>query len=156
MDKVAYFKITRLKISRFKSHVEETEYHFGDLTMISGGNHTGKTTIADAIAWAMIGQGFFGGHLLDRFYNDKEREKRIAVELEYVDASGIRHVLSRQRINDKVDAALDGSVIRQKDLNAMFGDADEFLSLVNPLYFVEILAEKGRGLLERNLSPVKH
>ena len=155
MDKVAYFKITRLKISRFKSHVEETEYHFGDLTMISGGNHTGKTTIADAIAWAMIGQGFFGGHLLDRFYNDKEREKRIAVELEYVDASGIRHVLSRQRINDKVDAALDGSVIRQKDLNAMFGDADEFLSLVNPLYFVEILAEKGRGLLERNLSPVK-
>ena len=85
----------------------------------------------------------------------KEREKRIAVELEYVDASGIRHVLSRQRINDKVDAALDGSVIRQKDLNAMFGDADEFLSLVNPLYFVEILAEKGRGLLERNLSPVK-
>lgn len=46
MDKVAYFKITRLKISRFKSHVEETEYHFGDLTMISGGNHTGKTTIA--------------------------------------------------------------------------------------------------------------
>ena len=62
MDKVAYFKITRLKISRFKSHVEETEYHFGDLTMISGGNHTGKTTIADAIAWVMIGQGFFGGH----------------------------------------------------------------------------------------------
>ena len=155
MDKVAYFKITRLKISRFKSHVEETEYHFGDLTMISGGNHTGKTTIADAIAWVMIGQGFFGGHLLDRFYNDKERKKRVAVELEYVDASGIRHVLSRQRINDKVDAALDGSAIRQKDLNAMFGDADEFLSLVNPLYFVEILAEKGRGLLERNLSPVK-
>lgn len=154
MDKVAYFKITRLKISRFKSHVEETEYHFGDLTMISGGNHTGKTTIADAIAWVMIGQGFFGGHLLDRFYNDKERKKRIAVELEYVDASGIRHVLSRQRINDKVDAALDGSAIRQKDLNAMFGDADEFLSLVNPLYFVEILAEKGRGLLERNLPPV--
>lgn len=36
----------------------------------------------------------------------------------------------------------------------MFGDADEFLSLVNPLYFVEILAEKGRGLLERNLPPV--
>lgn len=97
MDKVAYFKITRLKISRFKSHVEETEYHFGDLTMISGGNHTGKTTIADAIAWVMIGQGFFGGHLLDRFYNDKERKKRVAVELEYVDASGIRHVLSRQR-----------------------------------------------------------
>ena len=154
MDKVAYFKITRLKISRFKSHVEETEYHFGDLTMISGGNHTGKTTIADAIAWVMIGQGFFGGHLLDRFYNDKERKKRVAVELEYVDASGIRHVLSRQRINDKVDAALDGSAIRQKDLNAMFGDADEFLSLVNPLYFVEILAEKGRGLLERNLPPV--
>ena len=124
------------------------------MTMISGGNHTGKTTIADAIAWVMIGQGFFGGHLLDRFYNDKERKKRIAVELEYVDASGIRHVLSRQRINDKVDAALDGSAIRQKDLNAMFGDADEFLSLVNPLYFVEILAEKGRGLLERNLPPV--
>lgn len=58
MDKVAYFKITRLKISRFKSHVEETEYHFGDLTMISGGNHTGKTTIADAIAWVMIGRAF--------------------------------------------------------------------------------------------------
>ncbi len=26
-----------------------------------------QTTIADAIAWVMIRQGFFGGHLLDRF-----------------------------------------------------------------------------------------
>ena len=154
MEKVSYFKIVRLKIQKFKTHVQPVEYHFGDLTVISGGNHTGKTTIADAIAWAVSGQGFFGGHILDKFYNDKAHEKHIAVELEYVDAAGCRHQLSRQRINDKVEAALDGNAIRQKDLNAVFGDADEFLSLINPLYFIEVLAEKGRGLLERNLPPI--
>lgn len=63
MEKVSYFKIVRLKIQKFKTHVQPVEYHFGDLTVISGGNHTGKTTIADAIAWAVSGQGFFGGHI---------------------------------------------------------------------------------------------
>lgn len=154
MEKVSYFKIVRLKIQKFKAYVQPAEYHFGDLTVISGGNHTGKTTIADAIAWAVSGQGFFGGHMLDKFYNDKEHEKYIAVELEYMDAAGCLHRISRQRINDKVEAALDGNSIRQKDLNAMFGDTDEFLSLINPLYFIEVLADKGRGLLERNLPPI--
>ena len=58
-----------------------------------------------------------------------------------MDAAGCRHQLSRQRINDKVEAALDGNAIRQKDLNAVFGGADEFLSLINPLYFIEVLAD---------------
>ena len=31
---------------------------------------------------------------------------------------------------------------------------DEFLSLINPLYFIEVLADKGRGMLERNLPPI--
>ncbi len=38
----------------------------------------------------------------------------------------------------------------------MFGEPDVFLSIFNPLYFIEELAEDGKKLLEKLLPPVPH
>ena len=48
----------------------------------------------------------------------------------------------------------DGYAIRQTDLNEMFGERDVFLSIFNPLYFIEELGEDGKKLLERYLPPI--
>lgn len=152
MDKYPYFKITGLRMAGFKCHEEPVEYWLDDLNIITGGNHTGKTTIADAIAFAITGKGYLGGHLIDKFYNENGRE--LLVTLTYQDDKGFYHVLNRQRKNDKMEIALDDRAIRQKDLQALFGDTDEFLSLFNPTYFIEVLQEEGRALLERHLPPI--
>ncbi len=49
----------------------------------------------------------------------------------------------------KMSASLDGAPVRQADLNEVFGEPDVFLSIFNPLYFIEELADYKRHLLLR-------
>lgn len=149
MDKYTNLKITKLEMSGFKCHTQSASYLFGDITQIRGANHTGKTTIADAIAFAVTGQGFFGGRFLDRYY--AEGSRALCVTMDFL-ADGAVHTLARQRINDRMEIALDGTTVRQKDLNILFGDTDEFLSLFNPLYFINVIKDKGRQLLAPYLT----
>lgn len=50
----------------------------------------------------------------------------------------------------------DGYEIRQLDLADLFGERDVFLSIFNPLYFIEELGEDGKKLLERYLPTIPH
>ena len=51
MKKLKQFRITEMTISGFKCFREPTTFRFGPLTIITGGNGRGKSSIADAIAW---------------------------------------------------------------------------------------------------------
>lgn len=60
MEKIQSFQITGMTIAGFKSYEEPTSLVFGNPTVITGGNGRGKTSIADAIAFAVTGLPFFG------------------------------------------------------------------------------------------------
>lgn len=55
MERIRSFQITSMTISGFKSYQEPTELVFGNPTVITGGNGRGKTSVADAIAFAVTG-----------------------------------------------------------------------------------------------------
>lgn len=154
MEPYKSISIATLKISGFKCHTDEALFNFSDINLIVGGNHTGKTTIADAIAFAVTGQGFWGGHFIDKFYNDENPD--ILIEMCFTDENNNEHNVYRKRRKDKMDIAFDGQIVRQQDLNFLFGDKDEFLSMLNPLYFIEELAESGSTFLEKHLPPISH
>ena len=80
--------------------------------------------------------------------------REIRLSLSYLDQTGTEHTIERRRKDDKMEIALDGRSILQRDLVSMFGDLDEFLALYNPLYFIEILQDGGRKLLEKHLPPM--
>lgn len=61
MNKIEQFRITGMTISGFKSYEGPTELTFGDPTVITGGNGRGKTSIADAIAFAVTGTPLLRG-----------------------------------------------------------------------------------------------
>lgn len=73
MNKIEQFRITGMTISGFKSYEGPTELTFGDPTVITGGNGRGKTSIADAIAFAVTGLPFFGERGIDRLHNESKR-----------------------------------------------------------------------------------
>ena len=50
----------------------------------------------------------------------------------------------------------DSTEIRQLDLTDLFGEKEVFLSIFNPLYFIEELGEDGKKLLARYLPPISH
>ena len=149
MKKIEQFQITSMSISGFKSYEKPTELTFGNPTVITGGNGRGKTSIADAIAFAVTGLPLFGERGLDRLHNEKNPD--VAIQMRFVDENGITHELTRIRRNNDMSIYYDGHTIRQLDLADLFGERDVFLSILNPLYFIEELGTNGKNLLERYL-----
>ena len=154
MKKIEQFQITGMTISGFKSYQEPTELAFGNPTTITGGNGQGKTSIADAIAFAVTGLPFFGERGIDKLHNEVQPE--VSVSLRFVDETGAPHELRRTRLKNSMCIHYDGYLIRQMDLTEMFGERDVFLSIFNPLYFIEVLGDEGKNLLEMYLPMIPH
>jgi DNA repair exonuclease SbcCD ATPase subunit len=154
MKKINGFTITRLTVSGFKSFAEEKSFDFGGTTFIHGQNACGKSSIADAIAFAVTGQPFIGDKSSDRLGNPEC--DAMQVTMDFIDETGQARSLIRSRKNGKMSIAVDGCAVRQTDLTEMFGERDVFLSIFNPLYFIEELADGGKALLEKLLPPVPH
>ena len=154
MEKIRSFYIKKLSMRGFKKFLEPVEFEFGGMTAIMGQNAQGKSSIAEAITYAITGAPYFGGEKsIDRLYTIDTREMRICLT---IDAGGTEHELIRERVNDETTITFDTVQIKQSDLNTMFGERDLFLSIFNPLYFSEELGDKGRNLLERCLPAVSY
>lgn len=149
MKKIEQFQIIGMTISGFKSYEGPTELTFGNPTVITGGNGRGKTSIADAIAFAVTGLPFFGERGIDRLHNESNPD--VSIQMRFVDERGAAHELTRTRRKNRMTITYDGYEIRQLDLTDLFGERDVFLSILNPLYFIEELGEDGKNLLERYL-----
>ena len=152
MEKIKGFHISSMTVSGFKCYEEPTEITFGNPTIVTGGNGRGKSSLADAIAFAVTGLPFFGERGIDRLHNETNPDLQITMR--FTDDTGRAHELTRSRQKDRMSITYDGYAIRQTDLNEMFGERDVFLSIFNPLYFIEELGEDGKKLLERYLPPI--
>lgn len=149
MEKLKSFRITALHMEGFKSYSQPTDLSFGDPTVITGGNGRGKSSIADAIAFAVTGLPFFGEHRIDRLHSEDNPD--LFIRMWFVDENGTLHELSRARKSNRMTITYDGCEVRQVDLTDLFGERDVFLSIFNPLYFIEELGNDGKNLLQRYL-----
>lgn len=152
MDKISGFQITGMRLAGFKSFAQPTELTFGNPTVITGGNGRGKTSIADAIAYAVTGLPFFAEHNIDRLHSEIDPE--LFVTLRFVDDKGAAHELTRSHKGSRTGIVYDGQELRQLDLTEIFGEKDVFLSIFNPLYFIEELGDEGKNLLQRYLPMI--
>ena len=155
MEKINDFRILELIISGFKGFPEPQTFQFDyGINFILGDNGLGKTTIAEAIAFAFMGTGFFGEKTLDRLQNRDAKEMFVSVK--FTDEAGEVHELMKTRKNNANGITYDGYNVRQADLYNLFGDKDLFLSMFNPLYFIETLGTDGKNLLGKLLPAVSH
>ena len=154
MNKIERFQITGMTISGFKSYQGPTELKFGGVTTITGGNGRGKSSVADAIAFAVTGMPFFGERGIDRLHNEENPD--VSISLRFLDGEDVQHELLRTRRGNVMSITYDGYSIRQSVLDEMFGGKDVFLSIFNPLYFIEELGAKGKELLEQHLPLIRH
>ena len=152
MDKISGFQITGMRLAGFKSFAQPTELTFGNPTVITGGNGRGKTSIADAIAYAVTGLPFFAERNIDRLHSESDQE--LFVTLRFMDDKGAAHELTRSHKGSRTGIVYDGQELRQLDLTEMFGEKDVFLSIFNPLYFIEELGDEGKNLLQRYLPMI--
>ena len=71
---VKKLRVLSLTVKGFRGFSEETSFAFKDLNTITGHNGQGKSSIADAIAFAITGVSFYGGSRLDHLYHKKYQE----------------------------------------------------------------------------------
>lgn len=154
MKKINGFSITRLTLTGFKCYKDTTSFEFGDTTFITASNGQGKSSIADALAFAFVGTPFFGDKGLDRLQNKFAQEMTVSVD--FADNNGENHNLTRSRKRDTTSITYDGITVKQSDLSEAFGGKDVFLSILNPLYFIDVLGDSGKSLLEKLLPTVRH
>ena len=154
MQKINGFSIIALYMRGFKCFMDETRFEFGDTTLVKGANGLGKSSIADAIAFVFTGTNFFGEKSLDRLRNPEAKEMEVSVR--FVDDDGEIHTLDRVHKRNTTEITLDGVNVRQTDVNEVFGSGDLFISMLNPLYFIETLGTEGKDLLESLLPVVSH
>lgn len=152
MDPIKSFTITDLTVSGFKCYGEQASWKLGNPTVITGGNGRGKSSLADAIAFAVTGLPFFGERGIDKLHAEENPE--LFISMGFVDGNGAAHLLSRSRRQNRMTITMDGRELRQADLTELFGEKDVFLSIFNPLYFIEELGDDGKKLLERYLPEV--
>jgi recombinational DNA repair ATPase RecF len=152
MEKIKEFTIIKIKMKGFKAFAEETEFRFGRMSYIFGSNGQGKTTIADAIAYAFCAVPLWGEKSVERLMSKGAEE--MYVEVEFVDGDGEIHQLIRRRKGSDTSITFDARPYRQTDLGILFAEKDIFLSILNPLYFIEKIAKDGREFLQKLLPSV--
>ncbi len=152
MDKIKNFSILSVKMEGVKRFKEPYEIKLDTLTYISGGNGQGKTTVADAIAYAFCGTPFWGEKSCDKLQNPDCKEMK--VEVRFVDENGEIHTLLRKRNGNSSTVTMDALQLRQTDITNIFADKEVFLSMLNPLYFIEKIADGGREFLQKLMPPV--
>ena len=140
---IKQFRVTRLTISGFKGYADQKTFQFGGMNVISGHMGVGKSSIADAIAFAITGVGFYAGAKIDYLYHQDTRD--LLVELEFEDESGKLRTLARHRKDDKMDITLDGVRIGQGDLTTMFGERDLSVDVQPAILYQCFGAVRGRN-----------
>jgi len=141
MKKITNFHILRITMRGFKRFCDEYSIDLDRITYIHGANGEGKSTIADAIAYAFCGTPFWGEKSCERLMNPDCTE--MSVEVQFVDDQGEVHTLTRRRIGNSTTIVFDTMTVRQSDVVNLFAEKDVLLSLLNPLYFIEKIAEDG-------------
>lgn len=75
---IKQFRVTRLTISGFKGYADQKTFQFGGMNVISGHMGVGKSSIADAIAFAITGVGFYAGAKIDYLYHQDSLIKLVS------------------------------------------------------------------------------
>ncbi len=152
MDRIKKITVLKVKMEGFKRFKEPYEVNMNKLTYIAGANGEGKTTLADAVSYAFCGTPFWGEGSCDRLKNPDSG--KMSVEVCFADENGEVHNLSRTKNGETTAVVLDGHTMRQADMAETFAEKNIFLSILNPLYFIEKLAGDGKDFLQKLMPPI--
>ncbi len=123
-----------------------------NITYIIGENFQGKTTLGSLFNWCLTGTNLYGKEK-EQVLNDKTNEKRVLVDVSFVDNFGIEHRLVREKTKEMM-LILDGREIEQGALGKYYHDKEIFLAAHNPYYFFSLEPKEQKRLLGKILPSI--
>lgn len=147
-------KVNYVKTIGFRKFKKIFETELYDITNVTGKNRSGKSNLLYAIINIMLGTNLTGD---DRACLINKRCDSSYGELHFTDNMGIKHILIRVKHkykNKNNFITLDGKEVSQDDLITFYSDKKLFLSIINPLYFLNCKPADRKELFEKYISAV--
>lgn len=143
--------INKIAITGFRGYKERVEYQLGDRTIINGDNGLGKSSIGEAIVWAITGCDMWGNEKSTTKLVNDSGVKLTEVSLECVLDGQVINITRRKKgsSND-----LYVNEVKTRDLGELYKSKNLFLSIFNPYYFPELAPKDAKQLLSDCLKPV--
>lgn len=142
-------KINWLEVEGFRGYKESDRFEFGAYTEISGENGQGKSSIGDAITYAIAGTALDGkANATDRLMNNQSSELRVAIGIE---VDGQQHEIERQAFKSK--SKTEGKIIvdrvpsSQDQIDSIIGNRKHFLATFLLDYFCMLDQKDARAEL---------
>ncbi len=148
-------KVNYIKTKGFRKFEKIFETELYDITNITGKNRAGKSNVLYAIINIMLGTNLSGDEkacLINKNCDSSYGEMR------FTDNRGMEHTLIRvkNKYSNKGNIiSLDGKSITQAELTSFYKDKKLFLSVVNPIYFLNKKTAEQKELVDKYLSDIK-
>lgn len=148
-------KVNYVKTIGFRKFEKEFETNLYDITNITGKNRSGKSNILYAIVNIMLGTNLSGDEkaCLINKHSDSSYG-----ELQFTDNNGMKHTIIRgkNKYSSKGNfLTLDGKPVIQAELISFYKDKKLFLSILNPLYFLNKKPAEQKEMVDKYLSDIK-
>lgn len=133
----------KLILQNFRSY-DFFEIEFGDISEITGRTGGGKTSLLEAIVFAIYGRDFYGSTGTDRYIKVGKDEAVVVLTLDTVEIKRIL-TLKGQEIY------LNGSKAVQGEVELKYGNIENVLPVINPFYFMGLNDSEKRQLFMKLL-----
>jgi len=148
------FEIKSLTMKDFKGVTTQEFYEFGNEIIIQGDNFTGKTTIAEAILFALYGVDLQGSSRTDALVNkDLTRGKcEVSIVLE-TDQGEFK--ITRSSTKTKKFIKLDKTEVTQKEVFEIVGEMDLFIVSYLPTHVLGFKDKEAREYFMKFVDEVE-
>lgn len=146
--------VTGIAITGFKGYKDTVKYQFGNKTLIKGDNHLGKSSIGEAIVWALTGCDMWGNEKATTKLINDQKPKVTEVVLDFLLDEEPNTIIRRKKGSSN-EVYWNESKSSTSDIaREIFKGKNIFLSIFNPYYFPELSPKDAKALLSSVLKPV--
>lgn len=147
-------EITNIAITGFKGYKEKQEYKLGYRAVATGDNGLGKSSIGEAIVWALTGCNVWGNERATTDLVNNKKPKVTEVVLDFL-LDGEPQTIIRRKKGSTNEVYWNDSKSSTNDIaRDIFKNKDVFLSIVNPYYFPNLAPKDAKQILSDVLKPV--
>lgn len=147
-------ELTHIAITGFKGYKGTVEYDMGYRTVVQGDNGLGKSSIGEAIAWALTGCNIWGNERATTDLVNNKKPKLTEVILDLL-LDGEPQTIIRRKKGSSNEVYWNEAKSSTNDIaREIFKNKDVLLSIVNPYYFPSLAPKNAKQLLSDVLKPV--
>ena len=147
-------EITHIAITGFKGYKDKVEYGLGYRTLVTGNNALGKSTIGEAIVWALTGCDIYGNEKAATRLVNNSKPKVTEVAIDFLLDEEPQTIIRRKK-GSANDVYWNEKKSSTNDIaRDIFKNKNVFLSIVNPYFFPDLAPKDAKQLLSDVLKPI--